>query len=290
MDVINLVAKDYADIAAGLKAEDITGVAIDGPNGSLTVEMDPAGPKDEYSLLSYWNIVSPVRRSASNSDVSDKLLTPVSQIESGVTGILPLTDENLASTGLSAPEYNITVNTKSGTTVYEVSASDGTYRWIRRGDIDYLMRTGADKWSILDIGSSDLEEKLLAMIDIRLISEIHIEHKGETMNFDIVDGGGENAAFFKDGAELDADAFREFYSHIVAINVSGSLEQPPEYSQTPTPVGSIEYVLTNGESLKLTFTGYDERNYWVSVNGQEDYTVAIKNVDKIFDGINDYFK
>ncbi len=290
VDVINLVAKDYADIAAGLTAEDITGVAIDGPNGSLAVEMDPAGPKDQYSLLSYWNIVSPVRRSASNNDLTERLITPLTQTESHVSGILPINEENMASVGLNAPEYTITVKTRSGVTEYKVSASDGTYRWIRRSDVDYLMRTGADTWSILALTADDLEEKLLAMVDISLISEIHIEHKGETMNFDIVDGGGENAAFFKDGVELDADTFRDFYSHIVAINVSGSLEQPPDYSQSPTPVGSIEYVLTNGESLKLTFTGYDERNYWVSVNGQEDYTVAIKNVDKIFDDINSYFK
>lgn len=290
VDVINLVAKDYADIAAGLNADDITGVSVSGPGGVLEVRMDPSGPKDEYKLLSYWDLISPVHRSASNNDVTEKLLTPLTQIESGVTGILPPTDENMASTGLASPEYNITVDGKNGATVYEVSPSDGTYRWIRRSDVNYLMRTEAENWEILNLSASDLEEKLLALIDIRLISEIHIEHRGETMNFDIVDGGGENAAFFKDGTELDADGFRDFYSHIVAINVSGSLEDAPEYSQTPTPVGSIEYVLTNGESLKLTFTGYDERNDWVSVNGQENYTVAVKTVDKIFDDINDYFK
>ncbi len=286
VDVINLVAKDYADIAQGLAVENITGVAIDGPSGRLAVEMDPAGPKDQYSLLSYWNITSPVKRSASNNDVTDRLLTPITEIEGGVSGILPITDENMASTGLSAPEYVIEVNTKSGLVKYDVSASDGTYRWIRRSDVDYLMRTGADGWSVLSAAPGDLEEKLLAMIDISLISEIRIEHKGETMNFDVVDGGGDNAAFFKDGVELDGDAFRDFYSGIVAISVSGSLDGPPAYSAPVESVGSIEYVLASGESLKLEFWPGDERNYAADFNG-EYYSVARKTVDKIFENMDE---
>lgn len=289
VDVINLVAKDYADLAPALVAGDLTAVAIDGPGGRLAVEMNPAGPKDQYSLLSYWSVTSPVRRSASNSDVTDKLLTPITEIESGVSGILPITDENMASTGLSAPEYTVSVNTKGGTVTYKVAPSDGTYRWISRSDVTYLMRTDADAWGILALTSADLEEKLLAMIDISLISEIHIQHDGETLSFDIVDGGGDNAAFFKDGVELDADTFRDFYSHIVAISVSGSLEEPPAYSAPVESVGAIEYVLTDGESLRLEFWPGDERNYAADFNG-EYYTVAHKTVDKIFDDISEYFR
>ncbi len=290
VDVVELTARDYLTVAEGLSAESITAVTVDGPSGRLAVEMRPEGPRDQYGLLSYWNLTSPERRSASNSDVTDRLLTPISQLESGVSGVLEMNDENLSSTGLNSPEYTVSVTAGGGDVVYEFSPVSGEYRYFRRSDVNYIMRTDSEDCAFLQTGSYDVAEKLLAMIDIALISEIRTSHDGREKQFDIVDGGGDNAAFYKDGVQLDADEFRDFYGKIVAIAVSGVPDGPADYSQPPAPEGSIEYVLTDGTGLKLEFTGYDERNCLVSVDGEEYYTVARKTVDKMFEEIDKAFE
>lgn len=286
VDVVRLTARDYLTVAAGLAAEDMTAVTIRGPEGVLALSMDPAGPRDQYSLLSYWDITSPESRSASNSDVTDKLLTPISELENGVSGAMELNGENLTACGLDSPEYTVTVTAGGKDYTYEFSAVSGTYRYFRRSDVNYIMRADDEDCAFLRTTAYDVAEKLLAMIDIGLISEIHIEHEGETVNLDVVDGGGENPGFYHDGMQLDEDTFKDFYGHIVAVLVSGSLDSAP----TGEEIGSIEYVLTGGESIKLVFTEYDERNYAVTVNGGDAYTVAKKTVEGIFDKVKDTFR
>lgn len=286
VDVINLVAKDYATLVESIAAEDITGVAIEGPQGTLSVSMQVTGPRDQYGLLSYWDIIGARKRSASNSDVSDRLLTPISEIENGVSGILEITAENLALTGLDYPEYTLTVKTKNGSIAYEFSAPKGEYRYFRRSDAGYFMRTDTDDCGFLYTQAYDVAEKFLALIDISLVQEVNIQHGDRTANLSVVDGGSKTGAFYFGDTRVEPDVFREFYSKIVAIDVSGETAEDPAYENI---IGSIEYVLNSGETLTLEFVPYNERNYAVFVNGDGLYTVAKKNIDDIFDQVRKTF-
>lgn len=277
--VIRLTAVDYMSIASSLEAESITSVRIEGPSGTLAVTMRPTGPRDQYSLLSYWDITEPERRSASNNDVTTRLLTPLAELENGVSGALEPTDENKASVGLDKPEYTVKITVDGALMTYEFSPAAGGYRYYTRTGADRIMRVDDEDCAFLMTGSYDVAEKLLVMLDIGLVSEINIDRHGAETRLSVVDGGGDKPAFYNGGIQMDEDAFREFYMQCVAIDVSGVLDGDPGGE----PVGSIEYVLLGGETIKLTFTSYDDRNYAVGVNGEEYYTVAKKRADAIFD-------
>ena len=287
VDVINLTAKNYVQIAAGIADSDIIGVRIEGGGSILGLEMQATGPKYQYGLLSYWDITEPRKQSASNSDVSEKLLIPISEIENGVSGVLEITDENLAMTGLDDPEYTVTVTTASKYITYEISAPSQEYRYLRRSDVNYLMRVDADDCAFVYTQPYNVAEKMLALIDIDMVREVNIEHQGKTYGLTILNGTGENAAFYYKNMQVDTDTYRTFYSHIVALPVSGEITEAPARDNI---IGSIEYVLNSGDSLKLEFAPYNERNYAVFVNGEGLYTVAKKGIDSIFEEVIETFK
>ena len=287
VDVIRLTAKNYVTIAAGIADTDITGVRVEGSGGVLEVKMQPTGPKDQYGLRSYWDIIEPVKQTASNSDVSNNLITPISKLEDGVTGVLEINDENLAETRLDSPEYTVTVTTVTGVVTYEISAVSGEYRYLRRSDVPYLMRVDADACTFVYTQPYDVAEKLLAQIDIGIVQEVNIEHKGNTYTLTILNGSGEDAAFYYNGMQVDTDTYRKLYQNIVVIPVSGEAEGEVARENL---LGSIQYVLNSGEALTLEFVPYNDRNYAVFVDGECLYTVAKKNVDKIFSKVRETFK
>ncbi|MGN1098055.1 MAG: DUF4340 domain-containing protein, partial [Clostridia bacterium] len=286
VDVIKLTARDYADIGSSFTAEEITALRITSAGGSvLNVVMRPEGARDQYGLLSYWDITEPKRQSASNSDVATLLTAPVADLENNVSAIIVSSDENIAETGLDSPEYTVQVTTEKENITYEISRQREEYRYIRRVGSGYILRVDSEDCDFAALRPYDVAEKYLALVDIGLVKGVTIEHGGKTTELAVVDGSGENAAFYADGKEVDSTAFRTFYSHIVALDVSGEAVDP----KCENVVGSIEYRLTTGETISLVFAPYDDRNYAVFVNGEGLYCAAKKTIDKVFDEVRETF-
>lgn len=282
-DVAFLTARDYANLEGGITAEDITGIRIVSSKGTFNVEMNPDGPKDRYGLLSYWTITEPVHRSASNTDVSTFLTTPAAELESNVSAIIELNDEKLAETGLNNPEYTLEIEGKENAS-YSVSPSDGEYRYIVRSGQNYILRIDSEDVDFLDADVYTVSEKYLALVDISMLRSVEFKYGSRNTVFTAVDGGGENAAFYADGRELDSEKFRKFYQQIIAVDVSGEAENPV-YENI---VGTICYTLNSGETIELEFVPYDERNYAVFVNGKGEYTILKKTVNRLFDLYKDF--
>lgn len=282
-DVAFLTARDYANIDASVSADDITGIRIAHGGNVLNVQMNPEGPRDQYGLLSYWTITEPVNRSASNTDVANFLATPAAAIEGNVSAIMELSDENLAKTGLNAPLYSLEITAKKNVS-YKISAPQGEYSYILRDGENYILRVDSADCEFLDTDVYTVSEKYLALVDISMLQSVEIQYQKSKTLFTAVDGGGENAAFYADGKELNADEFRKFYQQIVAVDVNGEAVDP-KYEGI---VGSIEYTLNSGEKIKLEFAPYDDRNYAVFVNGNGEYCILKKTVDKIFKLYKEY--
>ncbi len=278
-DVAFLSARDYADLKSGFTAEEVTDIRISSKTGDvLHVSMNSDGPKDQYGLLSYWQITEPVDRSASNSDVSSLLASPAAEMENSISAIMADSEENRRACGLDEPEYTVEISAGEKITYY-IGAADGEYRYFRREGENYILRGDESGMAFVRTSVYDVSEKYLALIDIAMLDTVEISFSGQSTLFTAVDGGGENAAFYAEGKELNPDDFRKFYQQIIAIEVSGEAENPA-YENI---VGTIEYTLNTKDKIKLEFVPYDERNYAVFVNGQGQYTILKKNVDKIFD-------
>ncbi len=284
VDMINLTARDYADIGESIAAGDITAIEIVSPSGTLKVERSPEGQKDQYGLLSYWDITSPRRQSASNSDVEEKLLTPATQLEDSVSAIIKYDEAD--DHGLDSPQYRITLTSEAGSVVYAVSAPENEYRYIRRDDQDYILRVDSGACDFAAADAYTVAEKYLALVAINLVQNVNIDYDGEVTRLTVVDGGGDNASYYCENHEVDADVFTDFYMNIVAMDVDGEAVDPV----LKDTVGSIEYVLNSGESIKLEFVPYDERNYAVFVNGDGLYYINKKKVTKVFDKVTQTFR
>ena len=283
-DVAFLTARDYVSLGTAFTAEEITEMRVEPRGGSpLHVVMNPDGAADQYGLLSYWTITEPEERSASNSDVTTVLLTPASEMESTASGIYEDNAENRAMLGLDSPEFSLEVTLEGGEASYLISPAAGEYRYIIREGTGYILRVDDAGCAFLYSTMEQVAEKYLAMIDVADLSGIEMAANGETKTFTVLDGAGDNASFYVDGRELAEDEFRGFYQQIVALLVSGVLEDAP----MGDTIGSITYILNSGEKLKLDFTPYDERNCGVYINGKRQYSMLRKNVEKIFDLMND---
>lgn len=283
--VVFLTARDYANLGSVIEAESITEIRISPANGeALHVVMNPDGPKDQYSLLSYWNITEPVERSASNSDVLSVLASPVAELENDISAILADTAENRADTGLASPEFKLEITAAGESITYQIGSAAGEYRYILREGSGCILRVDDEDCSFVYTTAYDVSEKYLALIDIALLDNAALTYDGKTTVFTAVDGSGENAAFYVDGVEIESDRFREFYQQIIAMPVAGEAENPA-YENV---VGTFVYNLNSGEKITLEFAPYDDRNYAVFVNGQGHYTILKKNIDKIFDLLKDF--
>ncbi len=284
VDLINLTARDYADIGESMDSEDITAIEIVSQSGTLKVERSPEGQKDQYGLLSYWDITAPRRQSASNSDVEEKLLTPASQLEDTVSAIIKY--DAAEDHGVDSPQYRITLTSDGGSVVYAVSAPENEYRYIRRDDQDYILRVDSSACDFALADAYSVAEKYLALVAINLVRNVNIDYDGEMTRLTVIDGGGDNASYYCEDDEVDADVFTDFYMNIVALNVDGEAVDPV----LKDSVGSIEYILNSGESIKLEFVPYDERNYAVFVNDEGLYYINKKKVTKVFDKVTQTFR
>ena len=211
------------------------------------------------------------------------LTTPASQLEDTASGIYENTAENRAELGLDNPEFTVEVTAREKIT-YLISPSDGEYRYIirsdgGRSDSGYILRVDSESGDFAYTTMERVAERYLAMIDIATLSSLDITHGGKTTHFTVIDGAGENAAFFMGDKELTAESFRPFYQQLVALPVSGVINDAP----AENVIGTISYNLISGDRLVLEFAPYDERNYGVYINGTRQYTMLQKNVDKLFE-------
>ena len=284
-DVAFLTARDYVNLGSTFAADDVTRVRIVQRSGSaLCVTMDPNGARDQYGLISYWDISEPEERSASNSDVVTMLTTPVAELESTVSGIYADTAENRAMTGLSNIEFTVEVTADDKDITYYISPAADEYRYIVRADSGYILRIDREAADFAYTPMESVAERYLAMIDIASVSSVDMTYRDEALHFTVIDGAGENAAFFVGDEELSAERFREFYQKIVALPVSGVIDDEP----VEDVFGSISYNLISGDRLKLEFAPYGERSYGVYINGRRQYSMLKKNVDDLFDLMREF--
>lgn len=284
-DVAFLTARDYVNLGDSFAADSVTRVRIAPRGGSaLCVEKDPEGERDRYGLLSYWNITEPQERSASNSDVLTLLTTPAADLESTASGIYENTAENRALTGVDAPEFNIEVTADGKNIAYAVSPASDEYRYLLREDSGYILRVDAEAADFAYTAMDAVAERYLAVIDIADVSGLEVDFRGEKTEFTVVDGAGDNAAFYRDSEELEADDFRALYQKLVALPVSGVLDDAPAEGV----FGSITYKLASGENYVLEFAPYSERGYGVYINGRRQYSMLKKNVDDLFDLVREF--
>lgn len=283
-DVAFLTARDYANLGSSFTAEDVTEIRIAPSAGeALHVVMDEGGPRDQYSLLSYWDITEPSAASASNTSVSETLCTPAAALETGASAIIADTVEARAEYGLASPEFTLDVTAGEKIT-YRISPAAGEYRYILREGSGCILRVDNDDCAFLYTKPYDIMEKYLALIDISLLNSAEISRGGETMVLSVKNPSAENAEFFINGKKAEEDSFRKCYQQIVALGVSGEAVNPPKENIA----GQIVYNLASGEKITLEFAEYDDRNYSVFVNGKGQYTILKKNIDKIFDMIKEF--
>ncbi|MCH5187368.1 MAG: DUF4340 domain-containing protein [Oscillospiraceae bacterium] len=284
-DVAFLTARDYVNLGSTFAADDVTRVRIVQRSGSaLTVTMDPNGARDQYGLISYWDISEPEERSASNSDVVTMLTTPVAELESTASGIYTDTAENRTMTGLDNIEFTVEVMADDKDITYYISPAADEYRYITRADSGYILRVDREAADFAYTPMEAVAERYLAMIDIAAVSSVDMAYRDETLHFTVIDGAGENAAFYVGDEELSAERFREFYQKIVALPVSGVTDDEP----AEDIFGSVSYNLISGDRLKLEFAPYSERSYGVYINGRRQYSMLKKNVDDLFDLMREF--
>jgi len=261
----------------------ITEVIITKKDGATVhVQQDPAGPKDELGVLSYWKILSPYERNASNEEVINRLLNNIASIMAKSYVDDP---SNLEKYGLKDPLYTVKVKISGEYDTFYVGEKTEGGRYVKQEGKDDVFVVDESIISFVDLTGYELIERYVALIDINRLQSATITANGKTHTISIT-GNKDEAKYYLDGNETDEKKFKAFYQSLIGLAVNGELKDAQKED-----VGiNISFVQKDGTTTFVEFGRYDDRNYSVFVNGKCEFFMRKKNVDLMLDSLDKFLK
>ncbi|MBQ3110067.1 MAG: DUF4340 domain-containing protein [Clostridia bacterium] len=142
---------------------------------------------------------------------------------------------------------------------------------------DYAYRVAENELAFLNTTGFDFIGKYVAPIAITEVSGVKMVSNEGIVEFKIEAPDSEAPVFYKNGAEVSAVLFRDFYQKLMGLTFTreGSVEGVVEYS--------ITFTKTDGTTCAVQFLPISESEYAVDVNGEKGFVVNKKSVKDIFE-------
>lgn len=245
---------------------------------TIRLKLREGGARDNFGALSYWNIVEPYEKSASNQEVETRILQYAASVTADAYE--DYTVANMAAFGLNNPQYTLRVHLVSGSEdIYSIGAAAPTGgRYVYMHGSDYIFVVSDDALAFLDTDPYALLEKYIALVDIKTCANVELTSGLTTVSLAVVDPDGELEAYYVDNKEVLEDDFKDFYQLLIGLTFDGEADAA---AQGET-LYSIKYTLQSGETISIAFAPYDERNYAVYIGGQCEFFIRQKKVESLF--------
>ncbi len=218
-----------------------------------------APPEGAYpGSVSTWQMESPFETWASNTDVLNLVLSPVSNVVAAAVAEDDATD--LSKYGFKGD--SVSVSTETETVKFSVGNRDGVYFIVVDGTKTvYIMGASLP---FMEVSAFDLVEKETNLIPLDTVEKIDL-NLGSISATLRVETEGENMKFFVGDTPASEEKFKYLYMEIAGLSVDGVAKNP---KASGTPSASIVYTLANGSATTLSYYPYDSFNYALYENGE----------------------
>ncbi len=252
---------------APLTTMDLTKVDITNSNGRVVAEMRPS----TYSSELTWQMSYP-KHMTLDEGASTALFENI--IDIAVISYVEDNPKNLAKYGLNKPKVSVKFESSDGQSylVHYGKKSEKGYVYTMIDGMDFVFEHDVKFADACEkITAYDLMNKFVNIVNINDIDTITVEAEGKKHILKAERGRD----FYIDGKEALASAFRKTYQTIIGIKGNGLAEN----GVTSQPDYTITFLYTNGESTVTKYCSYDERNYYVEINGERGFITLKKGLE-----------
>ena len=218
-----------------------------------------APPEGAYpGSVSTWKMESPLETWASNTDVQEKVLSPLSTLDAAA--VIEDNPSDVSKYGFHGDM--VTVSTETETVKFSVGNIEGVYFVMVDGEKTvYLMGASLP---FMEVTPFDLVEKETNLIPLDTVEKIDLNLNGVSATLR-VETEGENMKFYVGDTPAAEDKFKYLYMEIAGLSVDGVAKNPKAGG---TPAASIVYTMVDGSTTTLSYYPYDSFNYALFENGE----------------------
>jgi len=218
-----------------------------------------------------WQMKKPLIKTGNAYNIEDLLLENIAE-QTAITVIAA--GEQKGSYGLDTPRAEYTVKNADGSKSYTVTVGelyeDNTY--IRLAGDSAIYQVSSGTLDFLKPGYRDLVDKLIHIENIQNVSSIDISGKGKNYTMNI-----KGTSFSINDKKIDEKVFRKTYQAVIGLTMDDYTNDPV----TSAPVYTITYNRNDGQQVEVSCREYDDRNYYVQVNGEGNLLIRKKQIDNM---------
>lgn len=230
--------------------------------GEQTLHLEYQG-KPQGFRFSQWHMLQPFIADT-NTQSAEAILGAISGIE--LTRFVDTTTE-LAQFGLDAPAQTFTLLNEDGTKfILYLGARDARGdAYLRFGGSNDVYMASAESIAFLEqVKLPGLITDFANIHAITNLASLSVELDGKTVVYTL-DKSGEETAFLKDGAKMDADAFKNAYQSINTVLWADLVDEGSV--QGAEAVLTLRYLFDNGEEAVVEYLDYSVNNLALRKNG-----------------------
>ena len=241
-----------------------------------------------------WRMVQPYAfPKGIDSDKFDKMLQAISSV--AIKDIADNHASDLAKYGLDEPEAELLVKDKENTLhlFFGDDTEDGKYVYFRTADDNTVYTVEKSKTEFLKTKPFEIVEKFAYIVNIDNVDKIIVEGRGKTHVLTLTrttkeaeeeDEEDEVITTYKvDGKEVEEKHIKKFNKSLIGLLVDAEndreLEEQPDVKTT--------FFLNKGSvrEMYVNYVPYDNDFYAVFLNGQSEFVISRRQVNKMLDDL-----
>lgn len=203
---------------------------------------------------------------------------------------------DLSKYGLDNPRIEIEIrDTKNSLHLFIGSNKDDNiaYAMTETKDTVYTMAL-SQLQSLIDMKPIDFIDRFVYIVDINLVDSIEIEYEGKVNNLKLSrttskeEDGEEVITTYKvDGKEVEEEAFKDYYQDLIGITFDAEIDKDVENTN---PEIRTTFTLDTGEKATIDYVSYSDDFYAAFRDGESDFVVSKKKVNKMIDSLKELVK
>lgn len=281
-----------------IKTQELTYLKIT-KKGKPTIEIernDEQSEEEPQFSLSVWKMVQPYKEP--RGVASDKFQTVLDGISSltnnAIKEFIEDNPQDLSKYGLDDPVAELIVKDSENTLhlYFGKDTDDGKSVYFKTADSKSVYTMDRSKIEFLDTKPFDIVDKFAFIVNINDVDKIIIEGRGKTNVLTLTrqtkkaEKEGEEdeviTTYRVDGKEVDEEAFKDFYQVLIGITVDAEIDKEIEEKNAEV---KTTFFLNKGSTREayVSYVPYDDDFYAVFRNGNAEFVVARRRVNKMLD-------
>ena len=237
--------------------------------------------EDTLSLYQY-EIILPEYYDGDDNRITEHIFNSLTHLIADGVYSYDMSDESLNESGLSAPRYEVVIETADGKErlIFSDIRDDGDYLCIREGR-NVVYRVDPEDVRFLGMGISNFVSGIIVLQDIYHLNEMDVTYDGKTTKFSVStdDEGKLNALM--NGEVIDGGSFQKLYRRAVFIRIASDLREQDEIGDV---ILNLTYVSDAGEKNSIDFYYVDGRYVYYKLNGFGRFKVKMSDIETFLGG------